>query len=526
MAVNIGPKSIIKEDLLFQLDPSDPTNYIIDEVEYLVVAGGGGGGSADQNTSGTAGGGGAGGFLTGMLKVTPGTNYTVTVGNGGAGGAAGNSINGSSGQNSSFGPITAIGGGYGGSCPTPAGGNGGSGGGASGCGSGPGAGTPGQGYPGGTSNNNSYAPANGPSGGGGAGGVGGGGSGNKMGDGGPGKLSYITGYPVYYAGGGGAGGSYELYSGGKGGVGGGGDGGWRIGQGYRPAGTPGKTNTGGGGGAGGSTDGAAHGGGAGGSGIVVIRYPGPPKASGGNSITTLGGFTIHTFTSSGTFTPNTFPTNGGGVNGLYDSGTLNYVFTQNGGPTYNTANQGFITFDGVNDWFETILPTRFIGEGIWTYNVWFKINGPVTVSNSPNVILDTDVTGGSGNIIYVTSYAIVNSGINPTGVANRLGYATRPSTGGSYTNLMGSILTEGVWYNACVTRNGTVETKLYLNGSLEATYSGNMPAYGTRTIRIGRWTDGTVYGNNSIGPISIYNRVLTDSEVLQNFNAIRRRYGV
>jgi len=526
MAVNVGQKSIIKSDLLFQLDPSDPSNYILDEVEYLVVAGGGGGASADQNTSGTAAGGGGGGFLTGMLQVSPGVNYTVTVGNGGAGGAAGQSITGNSGQNSVFGPVNAIGGGHGGSCPSPAGASGGSGGGSSGCGNSPGAGTPGQGFPGGTGNNNTYNPGGGAAGGGGAGGRGEGGSGYKMGDGGPGKVSSISGTPTYYAGGGGAGGAFEYVQGGRGGVGGGGNGGWRINQGYKTAGTPGTTNTGGGGGAGGATDGAPAGGGAGGSGIVIIRYPGPPKASGGNTITTTGGFTIHTFTSSGTFTPNTFPTNGGGVNGLYDSGGNRFVFVQNGGPTYNTANQGSITYDGVNDWMETILPSRFIGEGIWTYNVWFKINGPLSVATSPNVILDTDVTGGSGNMIYVTGDANVNGSINPSGIANRLIYGTRPSSGGGYTLLQGSTLTQGVWYNVCVTRNGTTETKMYLNGSLDATYSGNMPSFGTTTIRIGRWTDGTVYGNSSIGPVSIYGRVLTASEVLQNFNSLRGRYGI
>jgi len=41
---------------------------------------------------------------------------------------------------------------------------------------------------------------------------------------------------------------------------------------------------------------------AGGSGIVILRYLGGTLASGG-SITSAGGYTYHTFTSSGTFTP-------------------------------------------------------------------------------------------------------------------------------------------------------------------------------------------------------------------------------
>jgi hypothetical protein len=36
----------------------------------------------------------------------------------------------------------------------------------------------------------------------------------------------------------------------------------------------------------------------GGSGIVIVRYLGPPRATGG-TITQSGGYTIHTFTTSG-----------------------------------------------------------------------------------------------------------------------------------------------------------------------------------------------------------------------------------
>ena len=41
-------------------------------------------------------------------------------------------------------------------------------------------------------------------------------------------------------------------------------------------------------------------GGAGGSGIVIVRYLGAQRATGG-TITTAGGYTIHEFTTSGTF---------------------------------------------------------------------------------------------------------------------------------------------------------------------------------------------------------------------------------
>lgn len=44
-----------------------------------------------------------------------------------------------------------------------------------------------------------------------------------------------------------------------------------------------------------------EGAGAGGSGIVIIRYLGDQRGTGG-TVTSSGGYTIHTFTGSGTFT--------------------------------------------------------------------------------------------------------------------------------------------------------------------------------------------------------------------------------
>jgi hypothetical protein len=62
--------------------------------------------------------------------------------------------------------------------------------------------------------------------------------------------------------------------------------------------TAGTVNTGGGGGGYGN---GAFSGAAGGSGIVIVRYLGAQRGTGG-TVTSAGGFTIHTFTSSGTYT--------------------------------------------------------------------------------------------------------------------------------------------------------------------------------------------------------------------------------
>ena len=291
-------------------------------VEYLVVAGGGAGGGMPGNQTG-GGGGGAGGFRNGIgvtVNAAPGS-YTVTVGAGGA--TTPNSTTGGSGSPSWFGivgvsTITSTGGG-GGAPPTasnPGSANAGSGG--SGGGGGAATSSPPTFRTGGSGNTPSTSPPQGNSGGyggfdgsnlsagGGGGGAGaagangGSGPGGVGGPGGNGLASAISGTSVTYAGGGG-GGAYNipspsLSSGGSGGGGAGGRGGGPVGP--DVSGTAGTTNTGGGGGSGATTAGS------GGSGVVIIRYQvgqQSVKATGG-TVSYVGGKTIHTFTSSSTFT--------------------------------------------------------------------------------------------------------------------------------------------------------------------------------------------------------------------------------
>ena len=123
-------------------------------------------------------------------------------------------------------------------------------------------------------------------GGAGAGGNGSTGTNTAAGDGGIGIISTITGNITYYAGGGGGANSNNLIQG-VGGLGGGGAGA------YSGTATSGTALTGGGGGAGALSTSI---GGSGGKGIVIVRYLGSQKATGG-IVTSSGGYTIHTFTS-------------------------------------------------------------------------------------------------------------------------------------------------------------------------------------------------------------------------------------
>ena len=277
-----------------------PMNQTVEDysVEYIVIAGGGGGGYGGGSYREGGGGGGAGGYRSSVagessggggsaesaLTLMPATSYTVTIGAGGAG-ITGSTSNGGNGSNSVFGSITSTGAGGGGASDNN-GNSGGSGGGAGSQGSTGGAGTSNQGYAGGAGYIGLNAAAGG---GGGAGAVGVSGTITNAGNGGNGVSSSINGTATTRAGGGGGGG-YSTR--GTGGSGGGGNGGSNVGG---LSATSGTANTGGGGG-GWSTSTT----GAGGSGIVIIRYLGAQRGTGG-TVTSAGGYTIHTFTSSGTY---------------------------------------------------------------------------------------------------------------------------------------------------------------------------------------------------------------------------------
>ena len=184
------------------------------------------------------------------------------------------------------------------------------------------------------------------------------------------------------------------------------------------------------------------------------------------------------------------------------------------------ASDGTFSFDGVDDSIDSTTSAGLTGTGSWTMESVFKINGIPSNALYGNVIVDTDATGGSANMI------LVDYGGGHGGSQNQLLYASRPSTGGSYTLLGGPILTQGTYYHVAVVRNDVTNTKLYVNGSLYSTYSGNVPTATQPLVRIGRWTDGTVYGNSTIPNVKIYNRALSDQEVAQNYQALRGRYGV
>ena len=500
-------------------------------VEYLIVAGGGSGGG------GMGGGGGAGGLLSGTLTVTP-QDYSITVGAGGEGilGGTGRSgFSGNKGLDSTAFGITAVGGGYGGRHREDdiSGTDGGSGGGSGAQGSAfrpGGQGTSGQGFAGG-SRNGSASPNYGAGGGGGASQQGSDviNSQQKGGDGGQGLYTLITGKGTWFAGGGGGCAYTDLEGAGNGGQGGGGGGscntgtrgngglGLTTGQngstGSSQDGGAAGVNTGGGGG-GASWD--ASTGGNGGTGIVIIRYRRNTTSTPiGNEVVVQDGLVLHldaVNTESYSNNSNLWRD----LSGEHNSAVINGVEVNTTGARFDT--QG----DNINIKSNSLrLPLSK------TLSFWVRSNRPLSANDNWQIgFLDNNSTSGA---MFGFMYGV--------GPCQDLGYwgngSANDASVESNTNKWSS---DGLWHNAVLTMNSSRQVNGYIDGVQIQFFKHNtnslvnfltMPVdtanYFTISSR-GSWPGRFNYLD--LDNVLVYNRELSETEVVQNYNAHRGRYGL
>jgi hypothetical protein len=518
MTVKGGPK-IVSDGLVFNLDAAgavsnkgyDPEGL---RIEYLIVAGGGGGSGWGDGV-----GGGAGGFLLNSTKLTAGT-HTVTVGAGGGRGTNSSGSRGSNGGDSQIGASLIAYGGGGAGCKTIQDGlDGGSGGGGYGNNAVPhgigGSGVPGQGNDGGDGTA-SYRGGSG----GGAGEAGLDGTlavGNLSSiPGARGRVAKIDYIWAYYAGGGGTGG---LRGDPSGGLGGGGKGGI-----INQDGTAGGTNTGGGGGGGGTYSTRATFGGNGGSGIVMIRYRGKQKATGGDSIVYKNGYTIHTFTSSGSFVLDET------VDGLSTSkivGTLNNMDSTN----YNIGNKGYFSLS--TD--EYIDCSDYVNDLIFnapaTVSCWLMpLHNKNTGSTFFFIANDVDPVSSAGGYAFLFRYGSTTGSLTgETFVVYRYDNGGQSSQVTLY-GISNGYEYQNQWVNAvCVIENNT--WKVYVNGVLQTLtrgsgWYGSVFKFGDNISPKDRAWVGTPGANINIASLKVYNIGLSADQILDNYNATKGRFGL
>lgn len=204
--------------------------------------------------------------------------------------------------------------------------------------------------------------------------------------------------------------------------------------------------------------------------------------------------------------------------GLYQSypttGTTWYDLSGNGtngtlatGTSYSSANQGSIVFDGVSGKVTFPSTTVSTTSGV-TVDVWFK-------TSSTTKYQDIFDAADSDGVWIITNYGATTQTIF-AGFNTLSGYM-------SYSSYLAN-----TWYQVTLTGSGTTNT-LYINGTQAATGSQAVTSsINLTTARIGQ-VDGDRAAEYLVGNVSsfkLYNRALSAAEVLQNFNALRDRYGL
>ena len=182
-------------------------------------------------------------------------------------------------------------------------------------------------------------------------------------------------------------------------------------------------------------------------------------------------------------------------------------------PAFDSANGGTIVFDGVNDFVLGSSNLNISGNDTFSICYWAKWNG---------TSFSTDFPSGVGN--------------NSTGVGNQ-GLSTTWSNGRIALDFWNNrfrantALNVQTWYYVCFTKTAGLigsTSKLYANGqeypgAVEGTDT--TPNITLSSFIVGR-LDSTRWFNGNIANVQIYNRALTQSEILQNYNTQKSRFNL
>ena len=194
--------------------------------------------------------------------------------------------------------------------------------------------------------------------------------------------------------------------------------------------------------------------------------------------------------------------------------------TLTNGPTYSN---GSIVFDGTNDNVLITNPTTIKNQN-FTISVWVN---PGTQNASIVSIIDFDhASSPLQGWVLQSEDATTNRYFY---LAWRGESSFQPSGGGGFGAGKGIQVTNSTWQNIVYSKNGTSllgylnGTQLYSGTSASSTVSyennknlmiGSCVAFSSRSFK------------GDISNTTIYNRALTASEIQQNFNALRGRFGI
>ena len=180
------------------------------------------------------------------------------------------------------------------------------------------------------------------------------------------------------------------------------------------------------------------------------------------------------------------------------------------GPVFaGTGISTYFSFDGSNDYVD-IPSSLSVNASSFTYEVVFRIT-----------------TGADGNTLLNLNYTFPNSGyiVRQTTGNNLIIY----SDNGAETSISSTgTISNNTTYHLTVVQSGG-SCSIYFNGTLDKTASLANPVLTTSNATYLGRRGAPSFGAQLLGNIyltKLYNRALTASEVLQNFNSVRSRYNI
>jgi hypothetical protein len=214
---------------------------------------------------------------------------------------------------------------------------------------------------------------------------------------------------------------------------------------------------------------------------------------------------------------------GGGNNG-----------TLTNGPTFDSEERGSIIFDGTNDYvnFGNINLSSTIAISI---SFWCKILSYPEISGGGKIMfevtnnINNSTTGiivtyaDDSNQAFLKQYPLI------IGLRGNSGYNLLPYNKNFVNDLQ--------WHHyTCIFDKSQVannECSLYLDGDLKTPsfypsglVSNNSNNFGNNPLFLGSRSGTSIFSNIELANFLIYNRVLTASEALQNYNALKGRFGL
>jgi hypothetical protein len=176
------------------------------------------------------------------------------------------------------------------------------------------------------------------------------------------------------------------------------------------------------------------------------------------------------------------------------------------GPAYISANGGSIVFDGTDD---QVIVTGSITTSTATFCAWIRRNG--SQGDYRGIIFSR---GGGGNVSGMNFY-----------INNQLGYHWNDA--GNTYGWASSLVVPDLAWSMCVISVSTTFATAYLcqaSGISSATNNVSHSSTTLASIKIGLDTNQNRYFRGDIAQSLIYNRALSASEVIQNYNATKGRF--